>query len=278
MVFSITQIVVAPIVAGLLLNRYMNTLGNKKAELFDMGGGVGEPTAEEKEMHLKNSGFLLLFWFSAALVCCGGAGLPSGSEQYSVMAIVTCLVGLHYGHIIVHFKDHRVRMLYWMIPSSYLVVCGLTLDLFGMHINKVLYSFSYTCVTAGAAGILFVGTYLMGLKDIIAETLSSGLDRSTSDAIMPDGIDKLEQQRRPLLSLSPMYSITREISYKNQDLMVVAVSFHILLTALSAYIISIRKRLDLAAAGLLQLGLDDKDDCLFYSCSFFLCLSIVIQT
>ncbi|KAK7268407.1 hypothetical protein RIF29_21105 [Crotalaria pallida] len=81
MVFSITQIVVAPIVADLLLNRYMNTLGNKKAELFDMGGGVGEPTAEEKEMHLKNSGFLLLFWFSAALVCCGGAGLPSGSEQ-----------------------------------------------------------------------------------------------------------------------------------------------------------------------------------------------------
>ncbi|KAK7274744.1 hypothetical protein RIF29_15842 [Crotalaria pallida] len=38
-----------------------------------------------------------------------------------------------------------------------------------------------------------------GLKDIIAETLSSGLDRSASDAIMPDGIDKLEQQRRPLL-------------------------------------------------------------------------------
>ena len=31
----------------------------------------------------------------------------------------------------------------------------------GMHINKVLYSLSYMCVTAGAAGILFVGIYLM---------------------------------------------------------------------------------------------------------------------
>ncbi|RDX58230.1 hypothetical protein CR513_62467, partial [Mucuna pruriens] len=39
---------------------------------------------------------------------------------------------------------------------------------------------------------------LKGLKDIV-ETLSIGLDRSASDAIMPDGMDKLEQKRRPLL-------------------------------------------------------------------------------
>nr|KYP65832.1 hypothetical protein KK1_012100 [Cajanus cajan] len=39
---------------------------------------------------------------------------------------------------------------------------------------------------------------LKGLKDI-AETLSIGLDRSASDTIMPDGMDKLELQRRPLL-------------------------------------------------------------------------------
>ncbi|KAF7838725.1 heparan-alpha-glucosaminide N-acetyltransferase [Senna tora] len=79
----------------------------------------------------------------------------------SVMAIVTCLIGLHYGHIIVHFKDHRVRILHWMIPTSCLVVLGFALDVMGMHINKVLYTFSYTCVTAGAAGILFAGIYLM---------------------------------------------------------------------------------------------------------------------
>ncbi|OIW20958.1 hypothetical protein TanjilG_26670 [Lupinus angustifolius] len=40
---------------------------------------------------------------------------------------------------------------------------------------------------------------IKGLKDILAETLSSGLDRSASDSIVPDGMDKLEQQRRPLL-------------------------------------------------------------------------------
>ena len=40
--------------------------------------------------------------------------------------------------------------------------------------------------------------YLQGLKDI-AETVRSDLDRSASDGILPDGMDKLEQQRRPLL-------------------------------------------------------------------------------
>lgn len=30
-----------------MINRYMNTIGNKKLELFDMGAGASEPTAEE---------------------------------------------------------------------------------------------------------------------------------------------------------------------------------------------------------------------------------------
>lgn len=79
----------------------------------------------------------------------------------SLMAIVTCLVGLHYGHIINHFKDHRNRVLHWTISSTSLVVLGLALDLFGMHINKPLYTFSYMCITAGSAGIIFAGIYLM---------------------------------------------------------------------------------------------------------------------
>ncbi|RVW26423.1 Heparan-alpha-glucosaminide N-acetyltransferase [Vitis vinifera] len=48
----------------------------------------------------------------------------------SVMAIVTCLVGLHYGHIIVHFKDHKDRILHWIVPSSCLLVLGFALDFF----------------------------------------------------------------------------------------------------------------------------------------------------
>lgn len=35
-----------------------------------------------------------------------------------------------------------------------------------MHVNKALYTFSYTCVTAGAAGILFIAIYVMVINDI----------------------------------------------------------------------------------------------------------------
>lgn len=39
----------------------------------------------------------------------------------SVMAIVTCLVGSHYGHIILHFKDHRIRII---LDDSNLFSCS----------------------------------------------------------------------------------------------------------------------------------------------------------
>ncbi|XVF16902.1 hypothetical protein REPUB_Repub10bG0071000 [Reevesia pubescens] len=79
----------------------------------------------------------------------------------SVMAMVSCLVGLHYGHTIVHFKDHWDRIRLWLIPSSAFLFLGLALDILGMHVNKALYTFSYMCVTAGAAGFLFAGIYLL---------------------------------------------------------------------------------------------------------------------
>ncbi|KAJ0988691.1 hypothetical protein J5N97_007047 [Dioscorea zingiberensis] len=79
----------------------------------------------------------------------------------SVMAIVTCLIGLQFGHVIVHFKDHRDRIFHWLIPSFSLLALAFALDFFGVHMNKPLYSLSYTCVTAGAAGLLFVGIYVL---------------------------------------------------------------------------------------------------------------------
>lgn len=79
----------------------------------------------------------------------------------TVMAVVTCFIGLHYGHIAVHFKDHRERVLQWSIPAFCLVALGLVLDLSGIHANKSLYTLSYTCITTGVAGILFAGIYVL---------------------------------------------------------------------------------------------------------------------
>ncbi|XP_073008214.1 uncharacterized protein [Typha latifolia] len=79
----------------------------------------------------------------------------------SMMAIVTCLIGLQFGHVIVHFKDHKDRIFHWMIPSFTLLVLAFSLDFYGMSMNKPLYTLSYTCVTAGAAGLLLAGTYVL---------------------------------------------------------------------------------------------------------------------
>lgn len=40
--------------------RYMNTLGNKKIELFDMGAGVSEPT-EDDNVKVASCKILILF-------------------------------------------------------------------------------------------------------------------------------------------------------------------------------------------------------------------------
>ena len=84
----------------------------------------------------------------------------------SLMAIVTCLVGLHYGHIINHFKDHRNRVLHWTISSTSLVVLGLALDLFGrllLHNFLVYSSNHWSCcilfVTKLSASLVFRHAY-----------------------------------------------------------------------------------------------------------------------
>ncbi|KAI0491434.1 hypothetical protein KFK09_025694 [Dendrobium nobile] len=79
----------------------------------------------------------------------------------TIMAVVTCLIGLQFGHVIVHFKHHKDRIFQWMIPSSCLLACAFSLDFFGMHMNKALYTVSYTCVTAGVSGLLLAGIYLL---------------------------------------------------------------------------------------------------------------------
>ncbi|KAJ6808548.1 heparan-alpha-glucosaminide N-acetyltransferase-like isoform X2 [Iris pallida] len=79
----------------------------------------------------------------------------------SLMAIVSCLIGLQFGHVIVHFEDHKERIVHWMVPSFSLLALAFSLDFLGMHINKALYTFSYTCITAGTAGILFAGIYVL---------------------------------------------------------------------------------------------------------------------
>ncbi|KAG0485667.1 hypothetical protein HPP92_009746 [Vanilla planifolia] len=91
---------------------------------------------------------------------CGAPFDPEGLLS-TIMAIVTCLIGLHFGHVIVHFKNHKARVFQWMISSSCLLASAFFLIYFGMHINKALYTVSYTTITTAASGLLFAGIYLL---------------------------------------------------------------------------------------------------------------------
>ncbi|XP_024519084.1 heparan-alpha-glucosaminide N-acetyltransferase isoform X2 [Selaginella moellendorffii] len=90
----------------------------------------------------------------------------------SVSAIVTCFIGLHYGHFIVQCKEHKQRIINFIVPAVILLALGYVLHLLGIKMNKPLYSFSYMCFTAGAAGAVFCLLYiLVDVYDIRYPTL-----------------------------------------------------------------------------------------------------------
>ncbi|KAG6489109.1 hypothetical protein ZIOFF_050367 [Zingiber officinale] len=91
-----------------------------------------------------------------------------------MMAIVTCLIGLQFGHVIIHFKDHKKRIVQWMIASFCLLALAFSLDFYGMHMTyKALYTPSYTCITAGTAGVMFTGVYVHRKPTLVMEWLGT---------------------------------------------------------------------------------------------------------
>ncbi|XXG84370.1 hypothetical protein AAC387_Pa10g1898 [Persea americana] len=79
----------------------------------------------------------------------------------SLMAAVTCFIGLHYGHIIVNFKSHMQRILLWSTSSLPLLLIGYIMELLGMPFSKPLYTLSYMCITTGLSGFFFTIIYYM---------------------------------------------------------------------------------------------------------------------
>ncbi|PWZ17296.1 Phosphatidylinositol 4-phosphate 5-kinase 5 [Zea mays] len=85
---------------------------------------------------------------------------PEGLLSF-VMAIVTCLIGLQFRHVIIHFEKHRGRIASWLVPSFSMLALAFVMDFVGMRMNKPLYMMSYTPATAGGAGLLFRGIYVL---------------------------------------------------------------------------------------------------------------------
>uniref|UniRef100_J3L7I2 Heparan-alpha-glucosaminide N-acetyltransferase catalytic domain-containing protein n=2 Tax=Oryza brachyantha TaxID=4533 RepID=J3L7I2_ORYBR len=80
----------------------------------------------------------------------------------SLSAVLSTIIGVHYGHVLVHMKSHTDRLKQWSIMGITLLVLGLTLHFsHAIPLNKQLYTLSYICVTAGAAGIVFCMLYFL---------------------------------------------------------------------------------------------------------------------
>ncbi|GJT95215.1 hypothetical protein Tco_1090733 [Tanacetum coccineum] len=80
----------------------------------------------------------------------------------SISAILSTIIGVHFGHVLIQMKDHTSRLKHWIIMGLGLVVLGIILHVSNaIPLNKQLYTFSYVCVTSGAAALVFSFFYIM---------------------------------------------------------------------------------------------------------------------
>ncbi|CAI9103428.1 OLC1v1001902C1 [Oldenlandia corymbosa var. corymbosa] len=80
----------------------------------------------------------------------------------SISAILSTVIGVHFGHVLIHIKDHSSRLSHWVAMGLALLALGIILHFTdAIPLNKQLYTFSYVCVTAGAAALVFSACYVL---------------------------------------------------------------------------------------------------------------------
>ncbi|XP_022719435.1 heparan-alpha-glucosaminide N-acetyltransferase isoform X2 [Durio zibethinus] len=80
----------------------------------------------------------------------------------SISAILSTIIGVHFGHVLVHLKGHSERVKQWIMMGFALLVIGILLHFtHAIPLNKQLYTFSYVCVTSGAAALVFSAFYIL---------------------------------------------------------------------------------------------------------------------
>ncbi|XP_061960851.1 uncharacterized protein LOC133681743 isoform X3 [Populus nigra] len=90
----------------------------------------------------------------------------------SLMAAITCFLGLQFGHILVHFKGHMQRLCLWSVCSFIMLITGYVFELLvnisGVPLCKPLYTLSYMCITAGASGLALTIIFYISFGIILA--------------------------------------------------------------------------------------------------------------
>ncbi|PHT94057.1 hypothetical protein T459_01939 [Capsicum annuum] len=80
----------------------------------------------------------------------------------SISAILSMVLAVHFGHVLIHMKDHSSRLLHWVGMGIALLVLGIILHFTdAIPLNKQLYTVSYVCITSGAAALVFPAFYIL---------------------------------------------------------------------------------------------------------------------
>lgn len=72
----------------------------------------------------------------------------------SLMAAVTCFIGLHFGHLLLQFKSHTKTLFSWVTCSLVFLIAGYIAKILGMPLSKPLYTLSYMLISSGVSGLL----------------------------------------------------------------------------------------------------------------------------
>ncbi|KAL6132726.1 hypothetical protein ACLB2K_064965 [Fragaria x ananassa] len=80
----------------------------------------------------------------------------------SISAILSTIIGVHFGHVLIHMKGHQARLKHWILMGFAFLILGNVLHFtHAIPSNKQLYTFSYVCITSGAAALVFSAFYSM---------------------------------------------------------------------------------------------------------------------
>jgi heparan-alpha-glucosaminide N-acetyltransferase len=79
----------------------------------------------------------------------------------SLLALGSSFIGLHFGHVLVHQKNHITRLWHWLCLSIAFLVVGIYLHFFGVPFNKSLCSLHYLLFTVHVARATFVAIYFV---------------------------------------------------------------------------------------------------------------------
>ncbi|KAI8555671.1 hypothetical protein RHMOL_Rhmol05G0191700 [Rhododendron molle] len=131
-------------------------------EVFGINHMYAHPAWKRSKACTKNSPYEGPFRNDAPTWCLAPFE-PEGILS-SISAILSTIIGVHYGHVLIHMQVQSFffKLRHWVVMGLVLLVLGITLHFTdAIPLNKQLYTFSYVWVTSGAAALMFSAFYVL---------------------------------------------------------------------------------------------------------------------